>query len=360
MKKLAIVGSHPATRQNAPFDDPDFEIWLFNEAPQKPEIYKRWDNAFQMHKPEVYASSENWVNEHHWTWLQKDHGDRVIWMMERDERVPNSKKYPLDEVLAQVPYKYLRSTPAMALALGIYLGYEYIALYGSELSSNTEYGYQAINYAFWIGYALGKGVDLDLQCWQNEFNQPVYGYEGETQIPKDFFQQRIDDLATAARVNKRNLERMEDKINGYMVEFKPDKVGELAMKMESLALKAGEAQGALNEAYRYQRRTNPISRQEYERVCAQAQKDGDEKSIEMHKTGGTVEYVWNVWRQTANVEARNQLKAFLEKKNEETLETGRLLGVFRENAQYMAKYDELVTAAGGPRALQLTRGPMLS
>ena len=358
MKKLAIVGSHPDTRENAPYDDPDFEIWLFNESPQKPEIYKRWDHAFQMHKEEVYASPENWVNETHWEWLQQDHGERVIWMMKRDERVPNSKEYPLDEILKLVPYKYLRSTPAMALALAIYLGYEHVALYGSELSSNTEYGYQAINYAFWIGFALGRGVFVDLQCWQNEFNQTIYGYEGETQVPKDFFQLRIDDLALAARVNKKSLEQIEQKFKDAVFGANIEKAGQLAGALGTMALKAGEASGAVGEAYRYHKRSNPISRQEFERVCAQAQKDGEASKEDMIHLGGISEYVYNSWIQTGDANARDQLLEFVGRQKDAAFKTGQYLGVFRENAQYMQKYDDLTVAAGGPRALQLTRGPL--
>jgi len=351
VNKLAIVGSHPATRENAPYDDPEYEIWLFNEAPQKPEVYRRWDQSFQMHKPEVYASEHNWVNETHWQWLQQDHGDKIIWMMDRDERVPNSKKYPLNEVLSMVPYHYLRSTPAMALALAVWLGYETIELYGSELSSNTEYGYQAINYAFWIGFAHGRGVDLRLKCWETEFNQPIYGYEGETQLPRDFFLARINDLATAARINKRSMERITDKMHESMQKFEVERVGELSGHLESMALKAGEANGALSEAYRYSEKTDPISRQEFERSAAQAQRDGDNVKAEMNHLGGICEYVWNTWAQTGNGQALVQLRDFMKRKTEKAYETGRMLGTFRENAQYMAKYDELVTAAGGIRAV---------
>ena len=359
MKKLAIVGSHPDTRENAPYDDEEYEIWLFNEAPQKPEVYKRWNASFQMHKPEVYASEHNWVNETHWEWLQQDHGDRTIWMMENDERVPNSKKYPLEDVLSLVPYHYLRSTPAMALALAIWLGYSHIELYGSELSSNTEYGYQAVNYAFWIGFAHGRGIDLRMECWHNEFNQPIYGYEGELQIPRDFFQLRIDDLATADRVNRKSMEQIEQKMQEAMLKFKTDKVGQLVGALESMALKAGEAAGALSEAYRYHERTNPISRQEFERVAATAQREGEQvKDLMLHQ-GGITEYVYNVWMQTGNGEALNQLRNFVSKKTEHAFDTGRQLGIFRENAQYMAKYDELVTASGGARAVSLAEKVMV-
>jgi hypothetical protein len=99
LRSLAIVGSHPDSREKAPFDDPNYEIFLFNEAPQKTEIYKRWDTSLQIHKPEVYTSETNWVNKDHWKWLQQDHGpDKRIFMQEADPRVPNSVRYPIEGV----------------------------------------------------------------------------------------------------------------------------------------------------------------------------------------------------------------------------------------------------------------------
>ena len=351
-KSLAIVGSHPDTREKAPYNDPEWDVWLFNEAPQKPEIYRSWDASFQLHKPEVYASEHNWVNKDHWNWLQQDHGDKTIWMQEVDPRVPNSKKYPLDDVLKLVPYKYLRSTPAMALALGILLGYDTIAIYGSDLTSNTEYQYQAINYAFWIGFAHGRGIDLRLECWYGEFHGlPIYGYEGETQIPREFFELRIQDAETFLRSIQGGKDKVSAKIDEYMLEFKPDKVGELTLALEEVALKVGEAEGALSEAKRYAASMDPISRQQFERVSAQAQIDGEQKRADMYHAGGRCEYVWNVWKNTGNAQALQQLRLFLNEKTKLALETGRLQGVFRENTQYMNEYDRLVTAVGGARAV---------
>ncbi|MHC4338299.1 MAG: hypothetical protein ACYSTG_10215, partial [Planctomycetota bacterium] len=301
------------------------------------------------------SSLENWVNKDHWEWLQQDHGDKTIWMLERDERVPNSKRYPLDDVLTLVPYPYLRSTPAQALALAIHLGYKHIALYGSELSSNTEYGYQAINYAFWIGFAHGRGIDLDLQCWQKEFyDQPIYGYEGELQIPGSTFDERVRDLSIVARLNKEAVERVKGKMKEAMIEHDYQKVGDLSLNLENLAKTAGEAAGALSEAERYQARTNPISRQEFERVSAQAQMDGERLNGQMHHSAGKCEYVWNIWMQTGRYEALQQLRQFLDEKTNQAHEVGRTLGIFRENVQYMNEYDNLVTAAGGQRALSQT------
>jgi hypothetical protein len=242
LRSLAIVGSHPDTRENAPFDDPDYEIWLFNEAPQKPEIYKRWDACLQIHLPEVYSSTENWVNKDHWEWLQQDHGpDKRIFMQEVDPRVPNSVRYPMEGVRSLVPYKYLRSSPAMALALAIYLGYKDISLYGSELSSNTEYHYQAINYAFWIGFAHGYGVNLDMQCWHQEFfKQPIYGYEGELQIDREHFKKCFQEHESVYRTKCNAVEKLKNKLDKAMLESNFDKVGELSLTVETAAINTGE------------------------------------------------------------------------------------------------------------------------
>ncbi len=354
---LAIVGSHSATRELAPYDDPRFEIWLFNEAAQKTEVYRRWDALLQLHKPEVYSSAENWVNKDHWQWLQQDHGDGLhgrkrIFMIDVDPHVPNSVKYPLEDVLSLVPYRYLRSSPAEALALAIHLGYKEIWLYGSELSSNTEYAYQAINYAFWIGFAHGRGIDLHLECWQSEFNQPLYGYEGETQIEKRFFEERSAEYEKAWKHNEYVVSKLQDNMENAMLKAKFDRVGELSLNVEHAAMKSGESYGIMSEARRYLARTDMISRQEFERVSAKAQLDGEKLHQDVFHCGGKCEYVWNIWRQTGRLEALNQLRTFLKEKTKLAYDAGIQLGVFRENLMYMDEYDKRVTALGGQRAVR--------
>jgi hypothetical protein len=351
-KKLAIVGSHPATRHLAPYDDPSFEIWLFNESAMKPEVYKRWDSVLQIHKEEVYASLTNWVNKDHWAWLQEDHGpDKRIFMQDADLRVPNSVRYPLEDVLALVPYHYLRSSPAIALALAIYLGYQEIWLYGSELTSNTEYGYQACNYAFWIGFAHGRGIDLHLECWHSEFyEQPLYGYEGEPQLDREYFIARVSEHGQAARHNEKALVQAKSKLEDAMLKSDFEKTGSLSLEVEEAAMVTGESVGALSEAERYAARTDMISRQEFERVSAQAQIAGDKSQKDTAHSGGKCEYVWNVWKQTGNIQALQQLRLFLTEKTDRAYETGRQLGIFRENLMYMGEYDKRVTALGGERA----------
>lgn len=354
-RSLAIVGSNPKTRELAPYDDESFEIWLFNEAAQKSEVYRRWDALLQIHLPEVYSSPVNWINTEHWNWLQQDHGKR-IYMIEVDARVPNSVKYPLEGVLSLIPYRYLRSSPAMALGLAIYLGYRHIQMYGSDFISNTEYQYQAINLAYWIGLAHGKGIDLDMRCWQDEFEQPIYGFEGEAQIGKIFIEERRAEQEKGWKTNDLVLKRVKEKIDQAMLEFKPEAVAKQLNELEMVALAAGESAAAMAEAERYLQRSDPISRQEFERMSAQAQQDGEGIREKMFKESGKVEYVWNVWKQTGLNEALNQLRQFIKNYGELAYDTGAQLGIFHENMLYLGEYDKRVTAMGGPKALEQING----
>ena len=358
LRSLAIVGSHPATRENAPFDDPNYEIWLFNEAPQKPEVYKRWDASLQIHQESVYATDTNWVNKDHWEWLQQDHGpDKRIFMLEADPRVPNAVRYSMEGVLAQTPRQYLRSSPAMALALAIYLGYKDISLYGSELTSNTEYHYQAVNYGYWVGFADGRpDVNLNLQCWQQEFNQPIYGLQGELQIESDHFLRVFNDHKKVYNMKKKGFDKLKDRLKRAMQESKFEKVGELSIALENAAIATGESFGAMNEAERYSERTDHVSRQEFERVSAQAQIDGEDLDKLMNHEGGKCEYVWNVWQMSGSLEALQQLRTFMDAKTELAFQTGKELGIFRENYAFMTEYDERIEAAGGRRAVAQALG----
>lgn len=350
MRTLAIVGSHPWGLNLVPWDDPTVEIMLFNEAPMKPEKYPRWDACLQIHGPDVYTQTNNWVNKDYWPWLQQYHG-KPIWMQEVDPRVPDSVKYPLDEILALIPYRYLRSSPAMALALGIYLGYDRIELYGSELQSNTEYSYQATNYAFWIGFAHGRGVDVQLRCWLNEFNQEIYGYDGELQLSREYFLERKAEHESISATNSAAYEKMQRKFEDALYSNEVQKVAEILPDLDAIAQKAGEAAGCLQEANYYLAKEGLISRQEFERRSAQAQIDGDKKRSEKDHEGGKAEYVWNVWKATGQLQARDQVRMFMGKQIDLAYETGKLYGIFRENGNYCSEYDAKMQAAGGKRAL---------
>lgn len=359
MNKLAIVGTHAATRDNAPWDDPSFDIWVFNESAQAAWV-KRWDVCFQLHKPEVYTSENNFVRSDHWEWLQQRHANKTIYMQQVDERVPNCKAYPLAAVCAAIPgadYKWFKSTPAYAIALALYEGYEHIALYGLEMASNTEYGYQLPNFQFWVGVALGAGVKIDNQANQHQFSGPMYAYEGEIQIDRVHFRNRVDELAPKLKRAKFELEKINSRYTDALYKGDAAKVGTLLSQVEEMNLAYGELKGASATAESYASRDDIIPRQEYERKAAEAQRDMETSRKNTWIAFGECQYLWNVWKYSHREDARMQFETFAKKHFDLAQQTGYLSGTMRENMEYMTRVDDLIIAAGGQRTVAALAQP---
>jgi hypothetical protein len=351
MKRLAIVGNHPTNRELIPWDDTDVEIWCFNEAPQK-EWVKRWDAVFQLHPQDVYRSPNNFVNKEHWNWLQEARGKK-IYMQSVDPLVPDSVRYPLEDVL-KLPgghHRWISSSPAYALALGLLLGYPIIEIYGVELSSNSEYAYQLNNWLFWEGVAEGMGREIRLFSGQVHFAGKLYGYEGQPTISQSYFQARADELKPIWRENEGGLRRLKQKLEKAYEKNEYDNVATLTMQMQDLMIASGQAAGAMGEAERHGKRTDTIPRQEYEHSAASAQQEGEDLKALMHHSAGKAEYVWNVWKQTGKAEALNQLRFFTKMQLQHAYDMGARHGIYQENLEYINELDARITALGGVRSL---------
>ncbi len=218
-KKVAIVGFSQSTFRLAPFENPDYEIWGMNQ------LYRHIPRA------------DRWFDIHHnWNEFVVDGTDHLGWlhsapipiyMKEPVAEIPNSVGYPLTEicglhpqagkhvfhapdevqlgyvsepngVLAPVDKKgkglqrkaqvafpdYFTSSIAFMLALAIYEGFTTIDLYGIDLTVGEEYDYQKPCAEFWIGFAMGKGIEVGIPAacallktkWR-------YGWESEPDWP---------------------------------------------------------------------------------------------------------------------------------------------------------------------------------
>lgn len=359
MQKLAIVGSHRATRMSAPFHDLNYDIWAFNEAV---EVYHfpRWTALMQIHKEENYTASHNWVddfqkqNTSHWNWLQTNHGpDKIIWMQNNDPRVPNSRKYPLDEILAQpwAKRKWITSTASFSLALGIYLGYKDIDVYGIELSSNTEYYAQLHNWQYWVGVADGMGINLTLHSGEMHFQDRLYGYEGETQIERSFYLDRAAAFDKAWKQAEFNVEKIKRNLDTAIQEGKQQDIPKLIIEMREACIASGMQSGAMGEAERYGKRNDPISRQEFELRSVQADRDGENHKAQMYHNNGKMEYAYNVWMQQRTYPTLAQMREFIKEMTLSAYNLGAHLGISLENHEYIKQYDDRLTAAGGQRAI---------
>jgi len=192
MKKVAIVGAEEHTRDNAPWDDESFDIWVVNEWPTEAWV-KRFNASLDIHWSHVYTNGKYDRGTGYWEWLQQERGI-PIYMQDVDPRVPDSVRFPLQEINAEFmtnltyegqPVQNYKTSVSYLVALALFQGYEQIDTYGIELAGN-EYKGQNSNFAFWVGLAIGRGVKIDLHCSRGMFDAPLYGYQAFVKNSKSY------------------------------------------------------------------------------------------------------------------------------------------------------------------------------
>lgn len=346
-KKLAIVGSAEG-RENAPFEDVTFDIWVFNEAAQS-DWCKRWDACFQMHPPAIYTG-HNTKNPRHWEWLQGRYknNQRII-MQHLDTHVPNCTVYPLGAAKSLIGGRdYLASTVCYALALALLENYAEIHIYGVELSA-SEYKYQAECYRFWVGFAMAQ-TRVVLHSGEALFQAPLYGYDGNFAFGKEYFLQRATFNENKWGAAEKNLTNIKSKMMRYIERKEEKQIPELVKAYYEAAIVAGQSAGALAEAERYSAfGDRGADRGGFEFAAATSQREGESERILMYTQLGKVEYVFNVWAQTKSASAEAQMRAFIAALGQKAYDMGAHLGMYQENLEYILKYDATAQANGQVR-----------
>ncbi len=348
MKKLAIVGSDPNSRHLAPFGDSSYDIWVFNEAVNH-EWCKRWTTVFQMHDQNIYKG-HNTKDPRHWDWLKRKH-NRPIYMQEVDSLVPDSVRYPIEQALEVSGVEMFSTTFAYMAALVVLQGYEYVEIYGMGLSS-SEYDYQKFGYSYWMGFLRGKlgsknVVNTITHLGRDILESPRYGYEGKLSFGVDYFKERAVKNDNEWKSAERNLTNIMSVIYKSIDRSQSEKIPDLVLQYQAAALLAGEYAGALSEAERYQTFGNRYAdRGGFENAAAQAQREHEAKRSMIWHYGGMVEYVWNAWKQTNNPAAKSQMITYIERMGSSAYEAGALAGMYKENLEYIRKYDVIADAGG--------------
>jgi hypothetical protein len=352
MRTVCIVGSAPTTREDAPWDDLTKPIWVFNEAAEI-EWCKRADAVFQMHLPEVYRSPLNRTDPKHWEWLQQEHGAMVIYMQDVDPAVPNSCKYPLDEIFARYrfhwpdgdPIRFITSTPAFAVALAVYQGYEKIEIYGCDLHSNTEYQYQRDNFAFWVGIALGEGVEVEMHGGWDLFDVPVYGYEGTPVYPLVEIVKELPFLEQQTAIRNAEYEAAKAKDAESLGLLGQEEYFEIHGKTIDAAIEAGYASGMLDEAKWNIDRGDAPHRQVFEQHGAGARQNSLAFTSLMNlETGRAMAFI--------ELKEYGNYKEAVKKQLEYAFSMGVEKGKAYFNRQHMLHMDLLIRSAGGRKAAQ--------
>lgn len=191
-KTVALVGMAPTSCSLAPYNESGVKVWGLNEA-HAFEWMQSWDRWFQLHPERDFTRD---IDDHrafergyvkgHYDWLQKKH-DKSIYMLYVYPKVPDSIEYPLQAVIDRFfskarkgdeKIKYFTSTFAYMLALALYEGFERIEIFGFEMAGGDEYVPQKTCAEFWLGIALGMGIEIYLPDKSQLLWGPLYGYQG--------------------------------------------------------------------------------------------------------------------------------------------------------------------------------------
>lgn len=184
MDTVAIVGNSSATRDLAPFGNPNVEIWALTwHALRMPRV----SAVFEMH--EDVLTGERWGKyegvEDYRRWLREQR-DTPIWMHRVHAEIPKSAAYPKQEVIKRYRLhhggdelkRFFGGSASYAIALAAHMGYVHIHLYGIALAhSHEEYRRERDAVFYWMGRSTALGVHIHIPEQSQLFADMEYPQE---------------------------------------------------------------------------------------------------------------------------------------------------------------------------------------
>lgn len=248
VKKVAIVGFAPSTKDMAPYNDSDWEIWVLNEyfamLPKGIDAKNitRW---FELHQRDTVLNSSR----------SKEYIEKLIesnipiMMCEKHEDIPMSKAYPLDDIIKALGTDYFTNSISYMIAQAIYEGYDEIALYGVDMAQSEEYAKERPSVEYFVGFARAKGIPVYIPKESDICKCPYYyGFQEQTasKILKTL-DPKLGDLKV--RINNDDmtvdemLEHIDFYLKKYLFEHRP-----LVAQMKELSQKSTELNEKLKTA----------------------------------------------------------------------------------------------------------------
>lgn len=222
-RKIAILGNATTSVHDAPYADDSWKIWDMSANFQ---YGRRYDLFFELHTPEVLQA----YNKEHMTKyfpFLKGAGKALI-AGHPSEEWPDATLFPLTEMLGwlkdnNAKYDYFTCSAAYMIAYALYLsemdkanggkGVEKIGLWGIDMAVGEEYGYQKPCIEYWIGFLMGRGIDVYIApqspvCRTNA----LYAFEN-LKLSREFTE-KLQELKSRiaqeeAEFNRRNLTLLE-------------------------------------------------------------------------------------------------------------------------------------------------------
>ena len=206
--KIALVGTCPSSRMLAPYGDESWEIWACspdNAYGRLPRV-SEW---FEIHGDLTWPESSEWGAPAYVRWLNEQ--SFKIWAID-DSVIKNAAPFPMEMLLKKFGYYFFTSTFAWAFAFALTKQVKTIALYGIDMSVNSEYAYQrpALQHFIWL--AAQANVEV-VAPDESDILQPppLYGFSDATPMGRKLavrereLQSRINQMRAQADELQRNI-----------------------------------------------------------------------------------------------------------------------------------------------------------
>lgn len=166
--KICVLGSHPLTRDKAPFLQTDWEIWACSTHNAPPHFtMPNFHRFYEVHptsehptRPEDY---QLWLDSFNHTVLGPS--EEKLWMMDRRRR-PWANAYPYERVVEEFGPHFI-DTSSIAyimahaiLTMGERDGPHVLGIFGVSQASPGEFTYQLPGIQFFATMAHLRGIDV--------------------------------------------------------------------------------------------------------------------------------------------------------------------------------------------------------
>jgi hypothetical protein len=171
---VVILGTGPASRGDAPYDDPGVDIWTIGRGSQIPP---RISALFELHVPALWDGWGDKEGKLLYTDILKSWSTTDIFMQEAYPDIPRAKRLPKEEILKHVgDNPYQTSQVSWMMSYAMFLGYPEISFYGIDLISEGEArSYQRHCLEYLVGLARGRGHKVNIAKKSSVCKQKIKG-----------------------------------------------------------------------------------------------------------------------------------------------------------------------------------------
>jgi hypothetical protein len=157
-KKVALIGSAPASIRLAPYHDPEWEIWAC--SPGTYGVMPRVNAFFELH---LWEPGQPWFSPEYVQWLTALPGRGVkLWVGNAQVPVPGASVLPHEDIISEFdPNRWFcTSSLFWMMAMAIKEGATKIGFWGVDMAATEEYEMQRAGIHYMAYLARARGIEV--------------------------------------------------------------------------------------------------------------------------------------------------------------------------------------------------------